>query len=272
MFTTSSRPATRVSAGFRRLATATGIATTSLVLAATGVLMAPAATATTSTTGTLIGHLDMATTSSGGAIGVTGWVADRAAPSTPLHVSIVLTDSRGTVTVTQWLANQARSDVASAYPALGPSHGYAVPLYVSPGTYRVCAAARSVNGVYGLSECLPATVPVDHLPIGHLDAVRTLTANHLQIAGWALDPDTLTTPDRVTITLGGTFYSAFKTLTVSADQLRPDVAQAVPGAGPSHGFNVTVATLPGTYPICAYGINNYIYGAPKLLGCLTANG
>lgn len=71
--------------------------------------------------------------------------------------------------------------------------------------------------------------------------------------------DTITAPDRVTITLGGTFYSAFKTLTVTADQARPDVAQAVPGAEPDHGFDVVVTTRPGSYPICAYGINNYYY-------------
>jgi hypothetical protein len=113
-------------------------------------------------------------------------------------------------------------------------------------------------------------VPVDHLPTGHLDAVRVLAGNHVEVIGWAFDPDAATAVEAVSITLGGTSGSEFKAVSIAAGQSRPDVGRVYPAAGANHGFDTVISTLPGTYPVCAYATNNYLYGANRLLGCMTA--
>jgi hypothetical protein len=157
-----------------------------------------------------------------------------------------------------------------AYPSLGDRHGFNVPVYVPPGSYPVCVTIEVPGAGPAKSlGCLRVTVPADHAPLGHLDAVRSVGNSRIEVMGWTFDPDTATTPSTIGIYVGGPFGSAFVAYPARADQPRLDVASVFPGVGPLHGFDVTVAARPGTYPVCVYGDNNYIYGAPLLLGCLT---
>jgi len=55
---------------------------------------------------------------------------------------------------------------------------------------------------------------------------------------------------------------------VRADQPRPDIAAAFPGAGSAHGFTTTTApAAAGANSLCVYGYNIGIGGTNPVLGC-----
>ena len=94
-----------------------------------------------------------------------------------------------TVTVEVYKADATRADVGSVFPAYGSGHGYdAVLAAPGEGSVQVCAyAINTAAGNHAVLGC--RTVVVSHLPIGALDSVSDL-GDRLQIAGWAIDPDT----------------------------------------------------------------------------------
>lgn len=96
------------------------------------------------------------------------------------------------------------------------------------------------------------------LPVGTLDAV-TPARRAVRIRGWALDPDTLG-PTIVLVRLDGTGSGH------AAARLRPDVA-AAHGAGPAHGFAMTLAAPPGPHRVCIDALNVAGGGRAVTLGC-----
>ena len=66
--------------------------------------------------------------------------------------------------------------------------------------------------------------------------------------GWAIDPDT-TSPIQVMVYVDG------QAIVLDADQPRPDVAAAYPGAGANHGFTARLGASAGRHTVCAYGLN-----------------
>ncbi len=68
-------------------------------------------------------------------------------------------------------------------------------------------------------------------PFGSLD-VATATAGGVDVSGWAIDPDQLTSPIDVQLRLDGNPVS-----TVAAGESRPDVGSVYPTAGANHGFS-----------------------------------
>lgn len=98
-------------------------------------------------------------------------------------------------------------------------------------------------------------------PFGFVDSVYQ-SPDGVVISGWTVDPDT-TGPIDVHLYRDGQFLGAWK-----ADGSRPDVAAAVPGAGPRSGFTHVFPTAEGSHRFCAYAINVGA-GAPYvLLGCV----
>lgn len=88
------------------------------------------------------------------------------------------------------------------------------------------------------------------LPQGHLDqAGHRRSAGGVRVVGWVHDPDT-TAPIDVHVHVDGVPVAARR-----ADRPRPDVVAAVPGAGPAHGFDLTLALAAGLRRVCVYGIN-----------------
>lgn len=88
------------------------------------------------------------------------------------------------------------------------------------------------------------------LPQGHLDrAAYSRAAGGVRVTGWARDPDT-PEPIDVHVHVDGVPVAARR-----ADLARPDVAAVVPGAGPRHGFDLTLALDRGVRRVCVYGIN-----------------
>lgn len=213
----------------------------------------------------LVGHLDSVSVATGEVV-LHGWAANLKTPHVSAHIRYTI----GAAASGRWLAHDPRPDVAVAFPALGGQHGFNVPVYVAPGSYLVCATINEpAAGPAKSLGCVRANVPADHAPNGHVDAVRSVGNSHIEVKGWTSDPDTPTTPTSIGIFVGGQPGHAFVSYPAVANKSRPDVAAAFPALGPLHGFDVTVAARPGTYPVCIVANNNYMYGAPRLLGCVT---
>ena len=101
-----------------------------------------------------VGSLDQVVPTTGG-IRVRGWAwdPDRGAASSEVHVYV---GSRGRA----FVADDARSDVARAYPAAGPGHGFDVVVPAATGTQQVCAyAIDSAGGTNPTLGCRTVAMP-----------------------------------------------------------------------------------------------------------------
>jgi hypothetical protein len=94
--------------------------------------------------------------------------------------------------------------------------------------------------------------PCLHAVDGDLNSAEETSANGrpaIRVTGWAVDYDAKG-PIDVHVYLDGRYAASAR-----ADRNRPDVAAAVPGMGPSHGYDVTIPASPGAHNVCVYGIN-----------------
>ena len=96
-------------------------------------------------------------------------------------------------------------------------------------------------------------------PIGNLEAVQG-GPGQIEIAGWALDPDTVgSIPVHVYVDGVGTAYLA--------DEPRPDVARVYPLYGAAHGFSERVVAGTGRHDVCVFAINTGPGTTNPELGC-----
>jgi hypothetical protein len=122
-------------------------------------------------------------------------------------------------------------------------------------------AGAVVLGVIGVSAS-PASAAGTHVPIGAYDTL-TRVAGGYDGTGWCYDADAPTTPCDVHIDMDGNLVAG-----TNAGVSRPDVAAAIPGAGPYHGFHFAYPyNTPGTHTVCVYAIDLAGPGANPLLGC-----
>ena len=249
-----------------RLRRRIAIAAVGVLASAAAALAAPMGAGAATGNPAMIGHLDSVSVQAG-QVSLHGWAADTRTPAQPINVGYSITTGTKTV-LGRIRAGEVRADVGRAYPALGNNHGFNTTSYVAPGAYTVCAWAMDPAGGANRSiGCTTARVPADIRARGHLDSVRSLGSGRIQVSGWAVDDNTPTTPVGVGIFLGSA-TAPYKSVPVTANQLRPDVAAAYPLIGANHGFSATILARPGTQPVCAWANNTYIYGGPTLLGCL----
>ena len=205
--------------------------------------------------GSPFGQADSIGDTGAGRVRVAGWAADPS-DSAPIDVHLFVDGAyRGAAA-----ANGNRPDVAAAYPGYGSAHGFDAIVSVPDGTHVVCVEAVN-NGPpapNSLLRCSSVTVRLS--PFGQIDQL-TFVPGGLRVSGWAIDPDT-PNPIDVHVYVGAAGFN-----TGPADDSRPDVANAYPGFGPSHGFDVTIPwTTPGMTSICVYGINVGA-GTNTTLGC-----
>ena len=194
------------------------------------------------------GYLDEASSPAPGVLRVTGWAADPDAPTTPIDVH-VYANSTG---FNLGPADDTREDVGSALPGFGSNHGFAADLTLeSGGSYRVCAYGINVpsGDNPALKDCKQVAV-ADPRPFGHLDTVTSPSPGKITVSGWAADPNQPTSPIDVHIYVGQTGFNIGK-----AAGRRDDVAQALPGYGPNHGYTATLNVPGGSHQVCAFGIN-----------------
>lgn len=95
-------------------------------------------------------------------------------------------------------------------------------------------------------------------PVGNLEVVRGVLGG-VEVTGWAIDADS---PGAayVWVTIDGVGRHLL------ANGPRPDVAAALPGSGPNHGFSAIVPASPGSRSVCAT-VSNVGPGAHTALGC-----
>ena len=134
---------------------------------------------------------------------------------------------------------------------------------MAPGTYWPYLVLRSPDGTVSRTY---ATAPLDvdvpvGTPIGSLDVVDS-SPGTIRVAGWTLDPDLgVDQPIDVHVYVDGGFAGV-----TSAGIPRPDVADAIPGWGSLHGYDLTIGAGGGDHTVCTYAINVGPGGNP-LLGC-----
>ena len=122
--------------------------------------------------------------------------------------------------------------------------------------------ATAAAGLALLQPVAPAGADASHDPFGHLDQAVPVGQTGIQAIGWAADPDALSQPLSITITVDG--VAAGQVVTALP---RPD-ATAARGTGPSTGFGTTVPATPGPHRVCA-SAGNVNLGADGPLGCLS---
>lgn len=247
-------PAAGPTAGFAGVVQATG-GSHRVCLSTAGVTQDALGCRTVSVpTGPPFGSLDVVDAGVG-TVSVAGWAID---PDTagPIQVHIYV-GSAGTA----FVADQGRADVGRVYPSYGSGHGFSATLAAGAGSHQVCAYAINVaNGSNVLLGCRVVTVAGGQ-PFGVVDVVSR-TPSGIQVAGWAIDPDTAASIP-VHVYVGSSGY------VLEGNEFRPDVAGVFPAYGPYHGYS-SVLPDPGGHPtVCAYAINTVGAGGNPLLGCRT---
>jgi hypothetical protein len=190
-----------------------------------------------------------------------GWAIDPDT-SAPIAVHAYVTPNHGVAST----ADIPRADVAAEQTTSGPNHGFDVTRGgIIAGTYNACAYGINAPGTPGENVLLGCqTITVTQSPIGALDVVEQ-DGSGVRFRGWAIDPDT-SAPIAV-----HAYVTPNHGVATTADLERPDVGALYTASGANHGFIVTRGGIvPGTYNVCAYGINvPGTAGQNALLGCRT---
>jgi hypothetical protein len=206
---------------------------------------------TTAATGAAMGSID-ALAPGGRQVSVRGWAAmgDTAA-SVQVEVTV-----DGAVRASQ-TASLPRPDVAAAFPAYGPAHGYAITASgVEAGSRSVCV--RVIDPATGARTTLACgTIEVGSAsalplpsgpPIGNFESAVPRLGG-LTVTGWVLDPDTVE-PVPTQVWVDGALR-AF----APADQPRADIDSAFAGYGANHGYRIDVDVAPGQRTVCVAAAN-----------------
>jgi hypothetical protein len=210
-----------------------------------------------------LGHLDDVS-ASGATVRMRGWALDPDVVD-PIDVH-VYADGKGMPTVIR--ADTSRPDVGAAFPGSGATHGFDATMTLSPGRHNVCAYAINVHGGNGVNPvigCQDVTVPPNKPPFGTLDSVATMPGVAIA-SGWAYDPDVPAMSVDIHFYVDGRFAGR-----VNANESRPDVGAAIPGAGSAHGFAGYLGVTPGRHTVCVYAIDNYSMASNTLITCYLAD-
>jgi hypothetical protein len=152
-----------------------------------------------------------------------------------------------------------RPDIGAAFPDSGAAHGYDITVPVPDGQHKVCVLAVK-GGANPTLGCVTMSLAAN--PGGFVD-VMTVVPGGVHVAGWAIDPDTAN-PVTVTVVVDGTAAKS-----APADIARPDIANAFPGYGPNHGFDLTVPLAAGKRSVCVVASNQGPGTANPTLACHT---
>lgn len=199
------------------------------------------------------GAYDSLTSPGPGLAKVSGWAIDPSSRTTSLSVHVYVDG----IYQGAYDASVSRPDVASAYPGSGDRHGYAVTFNIAAGQHTVCVYAINIGaGTENPQIGCKAVSVVNGDPFGAFDEVTSPAPGTIRVRGWAVDPSDRPAPINVHIYVGGRAGSGAPGHDIGkATVSRPDVAAAIPGAGPNHGFDKILPAAGGTYIVCAYAIN-----------------
>lgn len=188
---------------------------------------------------------------------VRGWALDPGTTeSTWLHIYVDGAFATGIQATTD------RPDVGAAFPGRGAAHGFSTIIPAAAGTHSVCVYALNVQGDKSASlGCRSVRSGVAPPPRGSVDAI-TAGAGTVRVQGWTFDPNS-TAPTWTHVYIDGRFVAG-----LPADQARGDVAAAYTNAGPTRGFDGSIAATRGTRSVCVYGLSAS-GSTSTLLGCRT---
>ncbi len=185
---------------------------------------------------------------------ISGWAFDPDT-SAPIRVHVYL-DGKAAQSI---VAGNARPDIARAYPAAGPNHGYATSVGAHEGTHKVCVYGMNVLGGQANPMMACRNITISYAPAGAFESATRTSAARITVVGWAADPDTAK-PIEVQVGLDGK-----KVATISASVSRPDIAKAR-GIAVQHGYRIAIAASSGEHRVCVRAVN-VLAGTDKLLGC-----
>ena len=124
---------------------------------------------------------------------------------------------------------------------------------------RTLIIATLLAGLLGPPAlALAAPIPAGSNPQGRVDAATSPDPGRLRVAGWAFDPDAVTTAVAIHVYVGapvGSGDAEGHDLGPAAIH-RPDVNQILPGIGNDHGYDAEFTTArTGTQTIYVYAVN-----------------
>ncbi|MGK0715088.1 hypothetical protein ACR5KS_03335 [Leucobacter sp. W1153] len=153
----------------------------------------------------------------------------------------------------------ARVDVQRVYPEFGSQNGFNFEIPAGRAGEQLCLYAIDKQGA-GNTFLGCRVLATEGPPFGNFETARPVFGG-VDIAGWAVDPDTKD-PISIHVYANGRWAGAYL-----ADQHRPDVGRVHPAFGPLHGFSLQLRGLqPGQNNICVYGID--VFGSSNTqLGC-----
>jgi hypothetical protein len=197
----------------------------------------------------------------GSNLSASGWAMDPDSKTAPVSVHVYV-DGRWGAAIT---ASADRPDVGAAFPGAGSAHGWAYSTPVTLGQHSVCVYAIDVenparNTPLGCRSIQVAITP----PIGNIDRAWA-SYSTLNVSGWAIDPAAPSQPTYVEVLVDGE-----TTLSAEAQDFRPDVGAAFPGAGNAHGFHHLILVSPAVHAVCINALrfqSNLMLRTP--LGCRT---
>jgi len=204
-----------------------------------------------------VGAFDSITRYPGGAtpkVRVQGWAID---PNTFSAINADAYVGPGT----RMTANTTRTDVGGIYTAYGNLHGFNSVVNAASGSQTACVyginvGAGTTNPQLG---CKPFVVDVN--PWGSLDSATSPSAGTILITGWTIDPD------QATAITYDVYVDGVRRGNYVANTSRPDVGNAHPDYGNSHGYSLPISATRGLHTVCTYGINTYSGTSNTTLGC-----
>jgi hypothetical protein len=156
---------------------------------------------------------------------------------------------------TVYIRNQATASLYNYTPYRPNAAALANPY----GTGNSCSSYGNRNFFVKFTDWFGTTTSAS--PEGRINST-SVEPGWVTITGWALDQDTAD-PITVDLYVNGRYFRNAR-----ADVSRPDVAEAFPGYGDKHGFNVRLNLPPGEKEVCVYGINAG-GGKNTLIACRT---
>ncbi|HEY7007343.1 MAG TPA: NlpC/P60 family protein [Jatrophihabitantaceae bacterium] len=239
-------------------------AVTSVALAATLAVVAPAAQANPPAAHDPRGRLWYATAAPGGKVRLQGWATD---PDTTRNLTVVvLRDGR-------WAAQAATSvphPTIAARRHSGPTPGFDITVAAPvSGVHTLCVAAQNVgSGITRVLGCV--TTPLGtrlngaqlaaHSPHGVISWAHA-SSRTFRVTGWAAEPDYWY--GRIVAVL---YLDGHPAKTVNTH--RASAAQRAAGAGKRGAFDISVPVRSGAHIGCVWAVNTGL-GSNQLLGCAT---
>jgi len=189
--------------------------------------------------------------SSGASLSVTvnGWALD-ADESGPVTVGATVDGRDSGVT-----GRADRAEPAGTHPVTGKTaHGYTLTVPATAGARSVCVyAVDTTSGTRSELGCTSVAVPTTP-PVANVETIAG-GPGRVTLSGWAFDRDRIDTSIGVHVYATDTRTGlAVNAVALLADRPRPDVARAF-GIGDLHGFDGVLYLAPGSYTVCAYGID-----------------